>query len=92
MSGVALLWILFGINTLIYYYVGRAVLSQPKHNHPMLFWSGGMKWAAMVVPPSGYLALIVAGFFLTDSGWMVLLASIIAYWVFAVRTRIDEWF
>ena len=90
MTATSWLWVLLGINTAIYAYVGRAVISQPRHNLPQLFWNPNMVWLAGCFPPTGYLAIAVAGFLLTDSGWRLLAASAFAYAVLAVRPRIYE--
>ena len=85
------LWILFAANTAAYYYLGRKVVSQPIHNHPKLFWGWRMKWAAVVLPPNIFIALTVAGFALTDSGWKLFWASVFVYCLFVVRPRMIEW-
>lgn len=81
----ALLWILFAINTAIYVYVGRFVISKPRHQHPALFWNPAMLYIAAFAPPFVFAALVVAGFVLTYGGWALLIASVIAFIVFAVR-------
>ena len=85
MSILALLWVLFAINTAIYVYVGRFVVSKPRHQHPRMFWNPGMLWMAGVGPPSVFIALVVAGFVLTDRGGSLLIASVVACIAFAVR-------
>ena len=81
----AFLWTVLAINTAVYVYVGRFVISKPQHLRPMLFWNPTMLFIAGVAPPSIFVALVAAGFALTDSGWSLLIASVIAYIVFAVR-------
>ena len=44
-----------------------------------------MLYIAAFAPPFVFAALVVAGFVLTDGGWALLIASVIAYVVFAVR-------
>ena len=94
MTSNSWLWVLFGINTAIYYYVGRAVVSRPYHELPLFFYGSNMQNKLLVVlclPQIGYLAIVVAGFFLTDSGWWLLTASAVAIVVLAVRPRIHLW-
>ena len=50
-----------------------------------------MKMVAVVFPTGIYIALVVAGFSLTERGWSLFWASLIAYFVFAVRPRMNEW-
>ena len=90
MSVEAWLWIAFGVTTAIYYYVGRVVISQPRHNLPRLFWNPTMVWIAGVFPPFGFLAVSVAGFVLTDHGWWFVAACAAAFFALAVRPRIHE--
>ena len=92
MTSNSCLWVLFGINTAIYYYVGRAVVSRPYHELPFLFLGHPNRvFVAVFLPPTGYLAIVVAGFFLTDSGWWLLTASAVAVVVLAVRPQIHFW-
>ena len=88
------LWIFWGINTAIYYYVGRFVVSRPLHRLPLFFIGPNMQnklLVAVCLPQIGYLAIVVAGFFLTDSGWWLLTASAVAIVVLAVHPQIHFW-
>ena len=89
MDVATLLWIVAAVNTAIYIYVGRVVVSRPRHLRPMLFWSPTMLYIAGVGPPSVFVTLVVAGFAFTDSGWSLLVACVIAYGAFAVRPARD---
>ena len=82
---------MFAVNTGIYIYVGRFVTSKPRHLHPRLVWNPTMLWLAVVGPPSVFIALVVAGFAFTDSGWSLLFASVIAYVVFSVLPSSEWW-
>lgn len=64
----ALLWIVFGINTAIYVYVGRFVVSKPRHQHPLFFQNPAVLQIAGVAPPCAYIVVTIAGFVLTDGG------------------------
>ena len=90
MSTETILWIIYGVNTAIYYYVGRAVISQPRYNLPQLFWNPRVALAAAWLPLFGFLSISVAGFLVTDNGWWFLGACAAAFFVLAVRPRIHE--
>ena len=90
MSASGWLWVLWMLNTALYYYVGRAMVSQPRHRHPRLFWNANVKVIALIFPMAGYIALVVAGFLVTDIGWRILAGSFGAYVLLAVRPRFLE--
>lgn len=79
------LWAVLAINTTVYVYVGRFVISRPQHLRPMLFWNPTILVMAGVAPPSVFVALVVVVFAFTDSGWSLLIAAVIAYVAFPVR-------
>ena len=80
-----LLWFALAVNSAVYVYVGRAYISKPRHEHPVLFWNPHVARLAVGLPPSMFVAITVAGFVLTDSGWWLLIVSALVYVGFSVR-------
>ena len=90
MSASGWLWVLWVLNSALYYYVGRAMVSRPRHQHPQLFWNPNAKVIALMFPLAAYIALVIAGFLIADIGWRLLAASLGAYALLAVRPRFLE--
>ena len=67
-----MLWILFGVSAAIYWWVGKVYVSQPKFNHPSIFWNPTRAKILLVSPPIGFLLTIVGGFIYTENGWWYL--------------------
>lgn len=82
---IVCLWIALLVNTVIYRYIGRAVISQPRHFHPRIFWNPKILTLAVTLPILGFVAIAISGFVLTDKGWSILAVVLLAGGVFAVK-------
>jgi hypothetical protein len=68
------------LNLLIYRWVGAAFLSQPRSNHPMIFYSPVARILLAYGPLVIMVTLIALAFVLTDSPWWFLAGSL-ALWI-----------
>lgn len=76
-----LLFTMLGLNTWVYYRIGRHFAFAEREDRPLIFRSKGVQFVASVTPPLIGLGIIVAGFALTDRGWNLLGLSIIGWLV-----------
>lgn len=79
------LWILFTVSAGLYWWVGKVFVSQPKHNHPQLFWNPAVAETLVTAPLLGLGAVAVGGFLFTTSGWWFLGAAVAAFVLLGVR-------
>lgn len=79
------LWILFAVSAALYWWVGKVFVSQPKFNHPQLFWNPAVAKALVTAPLLGLGAVAVGGFVFTTSGWWFLGAVVAAFVLLAAR-------
>jgi hypothetical protein len=79
------LWILFAVSTALYWWVGKVFVSQPKHNHPQLFWNQTVAETFVIAPLLGLGAVAVGGFVFTTNGWWFLGAAVAAFLLLGVR-------
>lgn len=79
------LWILFAVSAALYWWVGKVFVSQPKLNHPQLFWNPTVANALVTAPLLGLGAVAVGGFVFTASGWWFLGAAVAAFLLLGVR-------
>lgn len=73
------LWVLFGISAAIYWWVGKVYISQPKFNHPSIFWSPMRAKILLLAPQVGFLLAVVGGFVYTENGWWYLGAVVLGF-------------
>jgi hypothetical protein len=85
MTTEVLLWIGVGIAALIYRWVGKVLISQHRMYRPPIFYNESVATAAIAASPIAFIAIIVAGFWLTDIGWYYVAAIVVLCGVFAVR-------
>lgn len=74
-----LLWGLFGVSAAIYWWVGKVYISQPKFNHPAIFWNPIRAKVLLLVPQLGFLLSVTGGFIYTQNGWWYLGAVVIGF-------------
>ena len=82
---VVTLCIAFLLNTVVYWYIGRNVVSQPRYLHPRLFWNPKILTVAVVLPVLGFVAITISGFILTDKGFEIMFAVVIAFVAFSEK-------
>jgi hypothetical protein len=68
----ALLWFLLGVSALLFWWVGKVFISQPRFNHPRLFWNPAVAKILTTAPLLGLGAVAIGGFIFTTSGWWYL--------------------
>lgn len=72
-------------STALYWWVGKVYVSQPRFNHPQLFYNSILATVLVYLPYFGFLAIVVSGFILTEYGWWYLGATVAAFIAFAVK-------
>ena len=72
------LWFVFGISTILFWWVGKTFISQPDYNVPMIFRTPVIGKLLILLPQIGFLTVAVLGFVLTDNGWWFLGAVVTA--------------
>jgi len=73
MSNIELfLWLLCVTSTLLHWWVGKVYISQPRFNHPRIFWNPIMANTLTIAPQLGFLLTVIGGFILTGNGWWYL--------------------
>lgn len=81
-----LLWILFVVSAALFWWVGKAFVSQPRSNHPGIFWNSMVAKILVIAPLLGLGAVAVGGFVFTASGWWFLGAVVAAFLLLSPRT------
>ena len=70
-----MIWI-FGIFQIIFIQIGwwgyNSYLTQPRHNHPAIFWNPLARTLLIYGPTVGIVGLVIAAFFLTSHPWFFL--------------------
>lgn len=79
------LWAVFGVSAVIYWWVGKVYISQPKWNHPRIFWHTVRAKILMIAPQLGFLISLIGGFVYTQNGWLYLGAVLLTIIVFSSR-------
>lgn len=82
-----ILWVVFGVSTILYFWVGKSFISQPDYNVPMIFRNPVAGKILVLAPQLGFLAVAILGFVLTDSGWWYLGAVIAAAVILSSRPQ-----
>lgn len=82
-----ILWVVFGVSTILYFWVGKSFISQPDYNVPMIFRNPVVGKILVLAPQLGFLAVAILGFVLTDSGWWYLGAVIAAAVILSSRPQ-----
>jgi hypothetical protein len=65
--------------------VGRVFVSQPKFNHPAIFWNPTVAKTLVILPYRGFLAVAIGAFVLTAHGWWFLGAVLVLFVGLAVK-------
>jgi hypothetical protein len=78
-------WALFAVSAALYWWVGKVFVSQPKFNHPRLFWKPAVAKALVTAPLLGFGAVVIGGFVFTTSGWLFLGSVVAAFVLLGVR-------
>ena len=60
-------------------------MSQPKFNHPQLFWNPVVAKTLVRAPLFGLGAVVIGGFVFTTNGWWFLGAVVAAFLLLGVR-------
>ena len=81
------LWIVFAVSAALYWWVARVYVSQPKFNHPRLFWNPAVATTFLAAPLLGLLAVAVGGFVFTSNGWWFLGAAAAALVLLSAKHR-----
>ena len=81
------LWLSLVFTILVYIWVGKVYISQPRFNRPRLFWNPVVALILSNVPFVGFLGITIAGFILTEHGWWFLGVSVASFFIFAVRPQ-----
>ena len=79
------LWILFGASAALYWWVGKVFVSQPKFNHPQLFWNPAVAKTLVAAPLLGFGAVAIGGFVFTANGWWFVGAVVAAFVLLSAR-------
>ena len=66
------------LNLLVYWWVGNVFFSQPRHNHPRIFWNPTARLLLGYGPLIMLALLVVLAFFVTRSPWWFLGLSFVA--------------
>jgi hypothetical protein len=74
---------------LLYRWVGRSFVSQPRFNHPAIFHNPTARMLLCNGPFVVGGALIVLSFFLTESPWLFLGLSVAGFIAFSARPNPD---
>lgn len=82
---LVILGILQIVTILIYGWVGRVFLSQPRYNHPTIFHSPTARAMLCYGPLVVMVVLVVLAFFLTKSLWLFLGLSFAGFVASSVR-------
>lgn len=71
---------------LVYRWVGKSFFSQPRSNHPSIFWNPMARTALCLGPVIVIFGMVVLAFFITKSPWIFLAASVVLFGIFSPRT------
>ena len=75
------------VNSVIYIWVGRNLVSREAYDLPRIFWNPTSRLIAAYLPFLGFIAVILAAFATTSHGWWYLAATAAVFFLFAVRPR-----
>ncbi len=86
---LVVLGILQVVTVLIYGWVGRVFLSQPRYNHPSIFHSPAARLVLCYGPLVAMVVLVVLAFVLTESPWLFLGLTVAGFVASSVRPDRD---
>ena len=73
------LWAIQIVALLIYRWVGKVFFSQPRFNHPAIFWNPTSRFILCYAPMVVMAILVALAFFITQSPWWFLGFSFIGF-------------
>lgn len=65
------------------WWVYHTYFTQPRYNHPRIFWNPVARFILEYGPTTGIIGLVVAGFFFTSHPWLFLLLTVIVLGFFS---------
>lgn len=77
------------INLMVFWWVNRVFVSQPRWNHPAIFHNAAARTVLLYGPILGMVALAIAAFVYTDSPWLFLGATLIGWVSASARPHSD---
>ncbi len=77
------------INLLLYGWVGRVFVSQPRWNHPAIFHYAAVRSVLVIGPLVVMGALVVCGFLFTHSPWLFLGLTVAGWAALSPRPNRD---
>lgn len=87
-----MIWLLIILQIIfvkIGWWVYNAYYTQPKYNHPAIFWNPLARLVLSYGPLIGIVGLVVAAFFITDHPWMFLIFTL-CWWIYCGHKRNTE--
>lgn len=84
-----MIWLLIILQIIfvkIGWWVYNAYYTQPKYNHPPIFWNPLARTLLVYGPLTGILGLVITAFFLTSHPWLFLFFTL-AFWVYCGHKR-----
>ena len=76
------LWIAFGINLALYNYLGRSMF-RDSWEMSRIIKVPAIRLFMLSLPLAGFIAITAASFFWTSKGWIILVGSVGAFFLFA---------
>lgn len=68
------------------WWVYNSYFTQPRHNHPPVFWNPLIRTLLIYGPTIGIVGLVITAFFLTSHPWLFLLFTL-AFWGYCGHKR-----
>jgi hypothetical protein len=68
------------------WWVYNSYFTQPRHNHPPIFWNPLTRTLLIYGPSIGIIGLVIAAFFLTSHPWIFLFFTL-AFWGYCGHKR-----
>lgn len=84
-----MIWLLIILQIIfvkISWWVYNAYYTQPKYNHPPIFWNPLARTLLVYGPLTGIFGLVITAFFLTYHPWLFLFFTL-AFWVYCGHKR-----
>ena len=80
------LWVAFGLNLLLYIYVGRSMF-RDSWEMPRILKVPTIRFILLLLPIAGFTAIVVTSFLWTSIGWVTLVGAVGAFFLFARRSN-----
>ena len=85
MTGSSALWWLLALNTALYAFAGRFIISRGALDRPIIFLNPAVAYVVVGLSLVGFVILIAAGFVWHQSPWWFLAANVAAFIAFSVK-------